>query len=53
MLAMNSWVMVIWLDDNDRGTEQPATQLLVYRVMSPAEYSLGHLRDQGLRVAQQ
>jgi len=34
------------------GQQQPAAQLLIHRVMAIAHRGLGHLRDQGLRIAQ-
>ena len=49
---MSSCVMTNWLEDRRR-EQQPAAQLLVDRVMSVADGGLGHLGDQGLRVAQQ
>src|ERR1700687_697449 len=36
-----------------QGQQQPTAQLLVYRVMAVADCSLGHLREQRLRVTQQ
>jgi hypothetical protein len=45
--------MVNWLAEAIERQQQPAAQLLVHRVMAIAHRGLRHLRDQGLRVAQQ
>ena len=54
MLAMSSWVIVSSFERQAVERQQePAAELLVDRMMAIAHGRLCHLRDQGLRVAQQ